>query len=222
MRPRLLDLYCGAGGAGHGYKLAGFDVTGVDIRAQPRYAGDRFIQADALAYLAAHGREYDYIHASPPCQAYSRMRRIIGPGKEYPDLVGPTRDLLLAVGRPYVIENVEGAPLVDYIVLCGTTVGLRVRRHRLFEMRPLLPILVAPCSCRNGVATGRLIGQRLRGRKPANRRVPPRFSEAEKRDAIGVPWMSLDECQEAIPPAYTHLLGGHMLDYLGTVDRGKA
>src|SRR5262252_422519 len=107
-RPRLLDLFCGAGGAAMGYSRAGFDVTGVDHRPMPRYPFV-FVQADALEYVAEHGREYDVIHASPPCRAYSRMRRITK--REYPELIAPTRATLDAVGRPFVIENVEHAPL---------------------------------------------------------------------------------------------------------------
>ncbi len=208
-RPRLLDLFCGAGGAARGYQLAGFHVTGVDIKPQPHYAGDAFYEADALDFARIAGDTYDVIHASPPCQAYSRMRRITK--RDYPELIAPTRRLLTTLGRPWIIENVEGAPLRDYIVLCGTMFGLRVRRHRWFETSPPLPILTPACSCHDGVATGRLIGQRLRGPKPTNRRIPPVFKESEKRDAIGVEWMTLAETQEAIPPAFTAFLGEHLL-----------
>jgi DNA (cytosine-5)-methyltransferase 1 len=210
-RPRLLDLFCGAGGCSVGYHRAGFEVVGVDVRPMPRYPFE-FHQADALEYLAEHGHEFDAIHASPPCQAYSRMRRITK--RDYPELITPTRDLLKIVGRPYVIENVEGAPLRNYTVLCGTMFGLRLRRHRWFEISPMLGVLTPPCDCRDGVATGRLIGQRLRGPKPANRRIPPRFTESEKRAAIGVDWMTVVECQEAIPPAYTTWIGRHLLEAL--------
>lgn len=207
MPPRLLDLFCGAGGAGTGYHRAGFDVVGIDIAPQPRYPFE-FHQADALAYVVEHGHEYDVIHASPPCQAYSRMRRITK--RDYPDLIAPVRTLLRQTGRPYIIENVEHAPLQDYVVLCGTMFGLRVRRHRWFEIAPSRLMLTPPCSCHDGVATGRLIGQRLRGPKPANRRIPPVFKESEKRTAIGVDWMTLAECQEAIPPAYTEWIAGQI------------
>jgi DNA (cytosine-5)-methyltransferase 1 len=211
-RPKLLDLFSGAGGAARGYQMAGFDVVGVDIRPMPRYPFE-FHQADALEYLAEHGREYDVIHASPPCQAYSRMRRITK-RDDHPELIEPTRRLLDKVGRPYVIENVEHAPLHDYIVLCGTMFGLRVRRHRWFEKSPRLLLLTPSCSCKNGVATGRLIGQRLRGPKPTNRRIPPVFKESEKRTALGCEWMTLAECQEAIPPAYTTFIGEALITAL--------
>jgi hypothetical protein len=146
-RRRLLDLFCGASGAARGYQLAGSHVTGVDLAEQPRYAGDAFIRGDALDYVAAHGREYDAIHASPPCQAYTALRRLHGEHRDYPDLVAATRDALRATGRPYVIENVPGAPLLEPAMLCGSMFGLLVRRHRLFESSLLL---FSPGRCRHG------------------------------------------------------------------------
>jgi DNA (cytosine-5)-methyltransferase 1 len=128
---RLLDLYCGGGGAGRGYADAGFDVTGVDIAPQKHYPF-RFIQADAIEYCARHGHEYDLIHASPPCQRYSVTKSLHT--NEHPDLVPDTRAALIATGRPFVIENVVGAPLIEPLMLCGQMFpGLRVYRHRLFE-----------------------------------------------------------------------------------------
>jgi DNA (cytosine-5)-methyltransferase 1 len=108
-----------------GYSLAGFNVVGVDIKPQPRYPFE-FHQADAIEYVQAHGREFDAIHASPPCQAYSMTQRIAG--KTHPDLVGATRAALQATGKPYVIENVPGAPLVDPVLLVGSMFGLRTMR----------------------------------------------------------------------------------------------
>ena len=142
MKPRLLDLFCGAGGAGMGYSWAGFDVVGVDVNPQPNYPFE-FHQADALAYPLDG---FDAIHASPPCQAYSRLRRM-RPGKYYPDLVEATRARLVAADRPYAIENVPGAPLLSPLLLCGEYFGLGamcdggwrpLRRHRLFETRQLI------------------------------------------------------------------------------------
>jgi DNA (cytosine-5)-methyltransferase 1 len=213
MRPRLLDLYSGAGGAAVGYHRAGFDVTGVDISPQPRYPF-RFVRADALDYVAAHGHEYDAIHASPPCQDYSAMARITG--RRAPRLIDATRAALRATGRPYVVENVEGAAgeMQNYLTLCGTMFGLRLRRHRLFEMEPLPAALVSPCSCRNGVRDGRLIGQRLSGPKPPGRVVPPVFRPSELRDAIGVPWMTISEARQAIPPTYAEYVGRLLLTHL--------
>lgn len=140
MKPRLLDLFCGAGGATRGYQLAGFHVTGVDDKPQPHYVGDEFHQADALTFPLDG---FDAIHASPPCQAHSSLRAL-QKGKKYPDLIPETRALLVASGLPYVIENVEGAPLGErgfLIMLCGTMFRLQtpdgraeIRRHRLFEL----------------------------------------------------------------------------------------
>lgn len=131
-RPRLLDLYCGAGGCSAGYHRAGFDVTGVDLRPMSRYPFP-FIQADALEYLREHGNSFDAIHASPPCQRYTVARTIHQSGERHPDLVAPTRELLLASGKPWIMENVVGAPMGCSVVLCGLMFGLRVLRHRLFE-----------------------------------------------------------------------------------------
>src|SRR6478609_1514313 len=103
---RILDLYCCQGGASRGYHDAGFDVVGVDIDAQPRYPYE-FVQADAIEYVRAHGHEFDVIHASPPCQLYSKTHRIMK--SDFPDLIGPTREALEATGKPWVIENVEDA-----------------------------------------------------------------------------------------------------------------
>lgn len=131
-KPRLLDLFCKAGGAGYGYWQAGFDVVGVDIEPQKRYPFT-FIQADALEYLARHGGEYDAIHASPPCQAFSKMKNPDkAHRKAHPDLVDPVRELLMRTGRPYIIENVPGAPLLSPVTLCGSQFGLKVYRHRVF------------------------------------------------------------------------------------------
>ena len=152
-RPKLLDLFCKAGGASMGYHRAGFDVTGVDREAQKRYPF-RFIQADALEYLAECGGCYDVIAASPPCQPFTVMRHFTT--KKYDDLIVPLRDLLQRSGRPYVIENVPGAPLICPLILCGSMFGLQtdcgaqLRRHRLFESNYLL---MSPGSCRHGETT---------------------------------------------------------------------
>jgi DNA (cytosine-5)-methyltransferase 1 len=207
-RPRMLDLFCGGGGAGMGYSLAGFDVVGVDIAPQPRYPFP-FVQADAMEYAAAHGRDYDAIHASPPCQSYSRMARMMD--SKAPRLVEAVREALEATGRPWVIENVEGAPLLSPVLLCGTMFGLRVRRHRLFELSPRWLLLTPPCSCRNGVVTGRLVGQRTGGRVRNGRTRPPYATESDRREAIGVPWMTARQARQAIPPAYTEFIGKAIL-----------
>ncbi len=131
MKPKLLDLFCGAGGAGMGYHRAGFEVVGVDIEHQPNFPFE-FHQADALEFIAEHGSKFDAIHASPPCQSYSTLRAL-HPDREYPDLILATRAALERSGKPFIIENVQGAPLVRPTMICGSFFGLLVRRHRLFE-----------------------------------------------------------------------------------------
>lgn len=218
-RPILYDLFSGAGGCARGYMDAGFEVWGVDNRPQPRYCGDRFFRMDAFEFVRAVMRgEYPLPaawHASPPCQGYSRMICVTG-GTTKPKLIAETREALAATGRPYIIENVELAKpdMRDWVLLCGTGFGLRVRRHRLFEMSPMLPVLVPPCHCKNGVRDGVLIGHRLRGPKPPGHVVPPVFSERELRAAIGVEWMSMAEMREAVPPAFTTYLGAQLIDAL--------
>jgi DNA (cytosine-5)-methyltransferase 1 len=145
---RLLDLFCGAGGAAMGYSRAGFDeIVGVDNRPMPRYPYT-FVQADALEYLQEHGHEFDAIHASPPCQAFCALSHMANAGK-YPNLIPQTREALKATGLPYVIENVPGAPLINPVMLCGTMFGLetdcgaQLRRHRLFETNWLLICLLS-------------------------------------------------------------------------------
>jgi DNA (cytosine-5)-methyltransferase 1 len=208
-RPKLLDLFCGAGGASMGYHRAGFDVTGVDIDSQPHYPFP-FIQADALEVVRAIGEMFDAIHASPPCQRFTAYRRRgDGVGDSYSDLIEPTRAALTATGRPYVIENVPGAPLRNPLTLCGSSFSLDVRRHRLFESN--VPLLAPPCD--HG-------WQRPRFPQATNRTNLRRTVEVgvwripieTQRAAMGIDWMDLRELSEAIPPAYTRLLGVQILD----------
>lgn len=211
-RPRLLDLYCGAGGASAGYVRAGFDVTGVDIRPQPHYPF-RFVQADALA-VDLDG--YDAYHASPPCQAYLGL----ADRDKWPRLIGPTRDRLVATGRPYVIENVTPAraDLVNPVQLCGASFGLGVRRHRLFESNVLL--LVPRCNRAHTTPIRAYYGKRgwaayvdtnaaVQGR---GRRTIYRGTLARAFDDMGIGWdMTWDELREAIPPAYTAYIGAQLV-----------
>jgi DNA (cytosine-5)-methyltransferase 1 len=201
---KLLDLFCGAGGAGMGYHRAGFEVVGVDIKQQPHYPFE-FHQADALEYLAEHGSEYDVIHASPPCQRYSE----ITPPQyrdNHPDLIAATREALIKTGKPYVIENVEGARylLKSPIVLCGSMFGLGVWRHRYFEIYPEIHALLPPCnhSFLPVLITG------------TTRRKTGRFEYTAQqcRDASGLDWMTRKGMDEAIPPAYTEWIGRRILE----------
>jgi DNA (cytosine-5)-methyltransferase 1 len=221
VKPRLLDLFCGAGGAAKGYQRAGFFVVGVDINPQPNYCGNAFIQGDALGILvqllagrgvqASNGLTYfleDFvaIHASPPCQAYSKAQRIRK--NDHPDLVEPTRQLLEATGLPWVIENVPGAPLHNPVVLEGQMFdGLRTQRTRWIETNwPLeVPFLRSP----------RPAPQAKMGRKPKPHEwlhvVGNMHSPGEARKAMGIDWMTREELAEAIPPAYTELIGTQLL-----------
>lgn len=210
-KPRLLDLFCKAGGCTKGYQRAGFYVVGVDIEPQPRYCGDEFVQADALEYVRKYGHEFDAIHASPPCQAYSVTSNMPWVG-EYPQLIEPVRELLQETGKPYVIENVVGAPL-DGITLCGTMFGLKLFRHRIFETSWfMLGIPHAPHTeqiGRNGFVCMAGHGDSGRGRIPADHR----SVQAWKR-AAGIDWMTRDELAEAIPPAYTEYIGSYLMEGL--------
>ena len=212
----LLDLFCCAGGAATGYHEAGFDVVGVDISPQPNYPF-AFIQADALTLDPAWIASFDAIHASPPCQAYSDLAARNGNADAWPKLVEPVRDMLSATGKPYVIENVEGAPLQDYVVLCGTMFpGLRVLRHRLFEAN----FLIYPP--RHGKHPKVHTHDR---RKSHYGKTDERYdfvtvtgggncSIQAARDAMGIDWMIKQELNESIPPAYTRFVGGVLLSKL--------
>ena len=214
MKPRLLDLYSCAGGAARGYQLAGFHVTGVDIRPMPRYAGDVFVQGDALEYVAKHGHEYDAIHASPPCQAYSDLAHRTG--KEYPRLIEPTRKLLQESGKPYVIENVDGAPLDTGLLLCGTMFGLRVLRHRRFETSFLM--FQPPHGAHPKVFTHDKrkahYGQLNEWEVFVQVTGGGNCSLAAAREAMGIDWMNKGEINKAIPPAYTEYIGAYLMQAL--------
>lgn len=206
-RPRLLDLFSGAGGAAYGYMLSGFHVTGVDIAPQPRYRGDQFIQGDALEYVAQHGHEFHAIHASPPCQGYSKTRMITG--KTHPLLIEPTRDALMRIGKPYVIENVPGAPLINPVVLVGSMFGLRTMRPRLFECSFEIPFVLAPPPATRHAEMGR------KPRPGEYVHVVGNVTDmAYCKQAMGITWMNRAELSQAIPPAYTHYIGTVLLDTL--------
>lgn len=201
---RALDLFCCAGGAGMGLHRAGFEVVGVDIRAQPNYPFE-FHQADAVSFPLDG---FDLIWASPPCQAHTTLQAR-HQDREYPCFISAIRERLKGAGVPYVIENVVGAPLINPVMLCGSSFGLKVRRHRLFEAS--FPILELPCA---HAAQGRPIdvsgtgARRLGARtdgKGGNPNKPRNLTEA--REAMGIDWMSRKEISQAIPPAYSEFIG---------------
>lgn len=233
-RPLLIDLFCGAGGCSVGYHAAGFDVVGVDIEPQPNYPYP-FVQADAVEVLddlvagrsrrwptkeapsfpaAALGLgDFAAIHASPPCQAYANISKQQGTADRHPRLIEPVRELLEQSGLPYVIENVPGAPLRNPIQLCGSSFRLRVRRHRLFECN--FPLMALPCA--HGWQRSNTNRLRSGYVAPEDSVVPvygggqAGFTVATCREAMGIPWMSTDELNNAIPPAYTEHIGLYLM-----------
>lgn len=212
-KPRLLDLFCGAGGAGMGYYQAGFDVVGVDIVPQPRYPFT-FALGDALTFDLSG---FDALHASPPCQFYTQMLNWNQQHKKsYPNLIAVVRERLQATGKPYIIENVEHARpyLVNPLLLCGNMFGLRVYRHRLFESNLLL-------------FAHTHIKHRARAARPAKIPVPDEFwcpvgkfgRQDDAQRAMGIDWMQTGvhnprEIAQAIPPVYTAWLGAQVLECL--------
>lgn len=218
----LLDICCKAGGASLGYYLAGFNVVGVDREPQPNYPFP-FIQAD-LRDLDPQwiGENFDAAGASPPCWAHSDLA--YRTGREYEDFIPETRALLEASGLPFVIENVEGAPLRNPLVLCGTQFeGLRVTRHRLFESNVMLTV-PRPCPRRHPLHFTHDKRKAHYGRLSEWTAFVTvtgggNSSKAAAEDAMGVPagWMTKDEINQAIPPAYTEWIGGQLADHLTRV-----
>lgn len=229
---KALDLFCGAGGATRGLQQAGFIVHGIDIKKQPHYCGEQFTQADALTYGTYEWlRQFDFIWASPPCQAHTAMRTMPD-AKPHADLIPATRDLLTRSGLPYVIENVEGSPLINPILLCGTMFalgcdGAELRRHRLFECS--FPILFPECR-HGGSDTVGVYGGHLRNRRRARTigvygegcrdsgrkfdKGVADFGVEQGRLAMGIDWMTIAELCQAIPPAYSEYIGREAIKIL--------
>lgn len=223
MKPRLLDLFSGAGGAAKGYQRAGFYVVGVDVKPQPNYCGDEFIQGDALevaAELSAGATHFidrrrftieisaDAIHASPPCQAFSVATLFHGRTEKHVDLVDPTRQLLMASGLPWVMENVAGSPLFKHLLMCGEMFGLQVHRHRYFETGGFFAMQSPHSRHRlKGAATN------TETREGYSRGVYGHMSDWRgAARAMEVEWMgTMDEVAQAIPPAYTEHIGGYLM-----------
>ena len=236
-RPKLLDLFCGEGGAAAGYIAAGWSVTGVDLKPlEHRYPRD-FFQTDALAFLAVHGREFDAIHASPPCQGYT-IATAGNPSAraKHQRLISATRELLKLTGRPWVIENVEQArgQMVDPILLCGRMFGLGAEdedglplvldRHRLFESNLELTAPAHPKHGGEQVAGVYGGARRAKGdATPAEDRYAARYerhggyvprSIRVQQQLLGIDWMSVKGMQESIPPAYTLHIGRQLLAHI--------
>jgi len=226
MSPRLLDLFCGAGGASHGYVRAGFEVTGIDLYPQPEYPYT-FVQADWRAYLLAHADEYDFIHASPVCKGYSTMP---ASGSKWAREIPEVRGMLKAAGLPYVIENVRDArwDMIDPVQVCGSYFRLRVRRHRYFESS--MTITGTPCehawqdADKIYVRRGRYSVANDSGVCPVNGNggqlldptdryfsLDPGEELSLMREAMGIGWMSRVPLTQAIPPAYTEWIGRQLL-----------
>jgi DNA (cytosine-5)-methyltransferase 1 len=190
-----------------GYHRAGFDVVGVDINDQPDYPFP-FVKADALNPPMDLSR-FDLIHASPPCQAWTAYKRRPAHVEPSPKLVEPVRAMLKASGVPYVIENVPGAP-VEGFTLCGSSFGLDVRRHRIFETWPL--ILMTP-PCEHGWQARRFA--QATNRENLRRTVEVgvwRIPIETQRRAMGVDWLPRESLSEAIPPAYTEWIGKRIME----------
>lgn len=210
-QPRLLDLFCGAGGAAAGYRRAGFEVVGVDIKPQPHYPYS-FILGDAIELLGVWNTaerrqfmgDFDAIHASPPCQRFTKAKKL--QGNDHPDLLGPTRERLRVLGLPYVIENVPGAPMENAMLLCGTMFDLDLYRHRMFEASFDLPFMLHHPHSRKQTKMGRptVAGEIMQ--------VVGHFSDVPAgRRAMGIDWMTQHELAEAIPPAFTEFVGKQLM-----------
>lgn len=222
-KPLLLDLFCGAGGIGYGYHLAGFEVVGVDIAEQKNYPFE-FHQADAIEYLdTADLSRYSAIHASPPCQSYSSTRHFHNAKNNAPKLIPAVRERLERIGLPWVIENVAGSDLPDAIVLCGSMFGLPIRRHRWFSCSHLL---FAPGPCRHTNGFYNPVGGKIRGygayasdtlykcADGSMRRREGYYSRDIGREAMGISWMSVKELCQSVPPAYSHWIGLQLLNFV--------
>lgn len=214
MKPLLLDLFCGAGGSAKGYTDAGFQVVGVDISPQPNYPY-QFIRADAMRVLRdPHVTGLaDVIHASPPCQAYSSTRTMHS--NQYPDLIPAVRSALDEIGKPYVIENVQYAPLRHDVMLCGVQFGLHVIRHRFFELGGWT-MENPPHVKHQGNVRGYNHGSHKDGiYLPVYGKGGGKGNIQEWRDAMGVDWpMTQAEIAESIPPLYTKCIGDALRAYL--------
>lgn len=224
-RPVIVDLFSKAGGAAMGYWYAGWQPLCVDVEPQPNCPFP-FVQSEALAFVDGGGlRGAIAVHASPPCQAFSSMRNLVrarGYDREYPDLVGPVRERLIAWGGLYVIENVPGAPLDLPLVLCGSMFDppMDVWRHRLFESNAELEPPMWPC--RHKLYAPRYASKFNRKQK-TDARVCGVYGASRRREeielwpaAMEIDWMTPHELAQAIPPRFTAFIGAQLLEFART------
>lgn len=214
MTPLILDLFCGAGGAGVGYEDAGFEVFGVDERRQRNYPFEMH-QGDALAFLAeADLSQFAAIHASPPCHAYLPLAQNGYPGKDlgFRDLIAETRIALKQSGKPWIIENIPGSPLRRPVTVCGGALGLKVQRHRKFESSEKL--IGTGCEHPWEKTGERPVGVYGKPGGFGSRRGQQGFSMAEWVEAMQIDWMTSREITQAVPPAYTRFLGFQLIKTL--------
>jgi DNA (cytosine-5)-methyltransferase 1 len=206
---KLLDLFCGAGGAAKGYHNAGFsEIHGVDIKPQPLYPY-KFFESEAISYLQQYGEHYGAIHASPPCQRYTKAgKQWRKEGRDYPDMIVRLREALKSLGKPYVIENVPGSPLINPVIINGAMFGLRVHRVRWFECSFdiqffLLPSQQPPVKMGRPVNPGQVI-------QPVGH-----FSNVPyARKEMGIDWMGQKDLAQAIPPVYTEFIGRQLIRHI--------
>jgi DNA (cytosine-5)-methyltransferase 1 len=220
MSKKILDLFCGGGGAGYGYHLAGFEVVGVDLEPMPKYPFE-FVQDNALHFLdTADLSSFDVIHASPVCKAYTNCN--LSPKHKHLKLINDVRERLEASGKPFIIENVMGAKkdLRASLMLCGSMFGLPTQRHRLFEIGNTDLFIVPPGPCRHANATISVVGHSVwdsskvgTPRKDGKKR-PDSVPLAIGRAAMGISWMGIEELAQAIPPAYTKYIGEQLMSYV--------
>ena len=211
-KPKLLDLFCGAGGASMGYAEAGFEVTGIDVKHGKRYPYT-YIRGDVRDYLNPEFlQQFDVIAASPPCQTFSatkHLRNAQGKSTSKVNMIPEVREALIASGKPYVIENVPNAPLINPIQLCGSGFGLKVRRHRLFESN--VPLVGNHCDHKTQGKPVGIYGS-MRDEIPNGGHTAKTMAEAN--EAMGIAHMIWGELVESIPPAYTRYIGLQLCDVI--------